>query len=48
MGLGEDYALPARTTAALTLIGDGVCPPVVAWLAAAVLEPLALPAQKAA
>lgn len=48
MGLGDDYALPARATAALTLIGDGVAPPVVAWLAANVLEPLALPAQKAA
>ena len=39
MGLPEDYALPARPTAALKLIGDGVCPDVVRWLAAAVLEP---------
>lgn len=39
MGLSDDYVLPARATAALKLIGDGVSPPVVRWLAEAVLEP---------
>lgn len=48
MGLPDDYVLPARATAALKLVGDGVAPPVVSWLAENVLEPLLLPAQKAA
>lgn len=48
MGLGDDYILPARATAALKLIGDGVAPPVVGWLAENILEPLLAPAQKAA
>lgn len=39
MGLPEDYILPAGATAALKLIGDGVSPPVVRWLAGTVLEP---------
>lgn len=39
MGLADDYILPARATAALKLIGDGVAPPVVRWLAETVLEP---------
>ncbi len=47
MGLLDDYILPARETSALTLIGDGVAPPVVAWLAANVLKP-ALAAPRAA
>lgn len=47
MGLADDYVLPSRATAALKLIGDGVAPPVVRWLAATVLEP-ALSASKAA
>lgn len=38
MGLGDDYALPVRETDALKLVGDGVSPPVVRWLAEAVLE----------
>jgi DNA (cytosine-5)-methyltransferase 1 len=48
MGLSEDYVLPERATAAFKLIGDGVAPPVVSWLAENVLEPALLPAQKAA
>ncbi|MFZ5616381.1 MAG: DNA cytosine methyltransferase [Pseudomonadota bacterium] len=48
MGLGEDYILPERTTNALKLIGDGVAPPVVAWLAECVLEAALAGAQKAA
>ena len=48
MGLADDYRLPAGATAALKLVGDGVVPPVVAWLAANVLEPALSPAQKAA
>lgn len=39
MGLPGDYALPAGETAALKLVGDGVSPPVVRWLAEALLEP---------
>ncbi len=39
MGLADDYVLPARATNALKLIGDGVCPPVVRWLAETALEP---------
>lgn len=48
MGLPDDYVLPERATAALKLIGDGVAPPVVRWLAENILEPLLAPAQKAA
>lgn len=48
MGLPDSYALPPRATAALKLIGDGVAPPVVAWLARAVLEPSLLRARAAA
>lgn len=40
MGLADDYVLPVRATAALKLIGDGVSPPVVRWLAEAVIEPM--------
>lgn len=48
MGLPDDYRLPQSATAALKLIGDGVSPPVVAWLAEYVLEPSLVQAQKAA
>ena len=40
MGLPEDYRLPAATTAALHLAGDGVVAPVVRHLAAHLLEPV--------
>jgi DNA (cytosine-5)-methyltransferase 1 len=40
MGLPETYRLPRRTTAALHLAGDGVCVPVVRWLADRLLTPL--------
>lgn len=39
MGLPDDYKLPAGATAALKLVGDGVSPPVVRWLAETLLEP---------
>ena len=42
MGLPDDYHLPASDTAALKLCGDGVCVPVVRWLAANVFEPVLL------
>lgn len=42
MGLPEDYRLPAATTAALKIAGDGVAVPVVRALAAQILEPLLL------
>jgi DNA (cytosine-5)-methyltransferase 1 len=32
MGLGDDYVLPKGAAAALTLVGDGVAVPVVAFL----------------
>lgn len=40
MGLPEDYVLPAASTAALKLLGDGVAAPVVRALAEQILEPL--------
>jgi DNA (cytosine-5)-methyltransferase 1 len=40
MGLPDNYILPANVNEALTLVGDGVAVPVVAWLAERVLEPL--------
>jgi DNA (cytosine-5)-methyltransferase 1 len=43
MGLPDSYRLPARQTAALHLIGDGVAAPVVRHLAEQLLEPLAAP-----
>jgi DNA (cytosine-5)-methyltransferase 1 len=46
MGLPESYALPAPTTAALHVAGDGVAVPVVRWLAQAILEPLLSPPAK--
>ncbi|OFW98609.1 MAG: hypothetical protein A3E78_01750 [Alphaproteobacteria bacterium RIFCSPHIGHO2_12_FULL_63_12] len=48
MGLPDTYILPSGATAALKLVGDGVAPPVVAWLAENVLEPMLARAQKAA
>ncbi len=39
MGLPEDYRLPAGATAALKLCGDGVCVPVVRWIAEEILAP---------
>ncbi len=42
MGLPDDYQLPTPDTAALHVLGDGVVAPVVRWLAAGLLEPLAL------
>ena len=44
----DDYILPAGATAALKLVGDGVAPPVVSWLADNVLEPMLVRAQNAA
>ena len=41
MGLPDDHPLPPGDTAALQLLGDGVCAPAVRWLAAHLLEPLA-------
>jgi DNA (cytosine-5)-methyltransferase 1 len=46
MGLPEDYRLPAAQTSALKVIGDGVAAPVVRWLAAHLLEPLAADAPR--
>ncbi|WP_421736259.1 DNA cytosine methyltransferase [Caulobacter sp.] len=40
MGLPDGYALPGSQTAGLHVIGDGVAPPVVRWLAERLLEPL--------
>lgn len=40
MGLAESYVLPAGSTAAFHVIGDGVAVPVVRWLANHLLEPL--------
>jgi DNA (cytosine-5)-methyltransferase 1 len=40
MGLPDNYVLPAGSTAAFHVIGDGVAVPVVRWLAAHLLEPL--------
>lgn len=48
MGLPEDYPLPERESDALALLGDGVAPPVVAWLSRHLLQPLALSRQPAA
>ena len=39
MGLPDDYVLPQSATAALKLCGDGVCAPVVQWLAETIFEP---------
>ena len=39
MGLPESYDLPSGATAALKLCGDGVCVPVVQWIAENIVEP---------
>lgn len=41
MGLPEHHPLPANQTAALHLLGDAVCVPVVRWLSQHLLAPLA-------
>lgn len=47
MGLPDDYPLPASQSQGLHLVGDGVAVPVVRWLSAHLLEPLAVaPAQQ--
>lgn len=40
MGVPDDYPLPDGQTAALHLLGDGVCVPVVRWLSHNLLAPL--------
>jgi len=47
MGLPDDYKLPERYNDAYHVCGDGVCVPVVRFLAANILEPvLAHPARE--
>ncbi|MEZ5960474.1 MAG: DNA cytosine methyltransferase [Hyphomonadaceae bacterium] len=41
MGVPEHYPLPSSQTAALHLVGDAVCVPVVRWLSQQLLAPLA-------
>jgi DNA (cytosine-5)-methyltransferase 1 len=41
MGVPEHYPLPSGQTAALHLVGDAVCVPVVRWLSQHLLAPLA-------
>jgi DNA (cytosine-5)-methyltransferase 1 len=41
MGAPDDYVLPAAQTAGLKIAGDGVCVPLVDWLARNLLAPLA-------
>ena len=41
MGLPDDYPLPSSQSRGLHLVGDGVAAPVVRWLSAHLLEPLA-------
>ena len=48
MGLPDDYRLPARTTAALKLTGDGVAVPVVRAIAEGILQPLLTGAREVA
>jgi DNA (cytosine-5)-methyltransferase 1 len=51
MGLPEDYKLPQRYNDAYHVCGDGVCVPIVRFLAAAILERVladALPAERVA
>ncbi|MDB5431599.1 MAG: DNA-cytosine methyltransferase [Caulobacter sp.] len=42
MGLPDSYQMPKAATGGLHVVGDGVAVPVVRWLAAHLLEPLAL------
>lgn len=48
MGLPDHYRLPKAATNALKVIGDGVAPPVVAYLEAQLLRPLLSAAQSSA
>ena len=48
MGLPEGYVLPKNSNAALKLCGDGVCVPVVQWLAEVIFEPALRPAARKA
>jgi DNA (cytosine-5)-methyltransferase 1 len=41
MGCSGDYTLPKGETAALKMLGDGVCVPVVRWIGEHLLHPLA-------
>jgi DNA (cytosine-5)-methyltransferase 1 len=41
MGAPDHYPLPTSQTAALHLLGDAVCAPVVRWLSQHLLAPLA-------
>jgi DNA (cytosine-5)-methyltransferase 1 len=41
MGVPEHYPLPTSQTAALHLLGDGVCVEAVRWLSSRLLAPLA-------
>jgi DNA (cytosine-5)-methyltransferase 1 len=41
MGCDDGYRLPDNETAALKVLGDGVCVPVVRWLGENLLAPLA-------
>ena len=47
MGLPDDYPLPSSQSQGLHLVGDGVAAPVVRWLSAHLLEPLARAAPRA-
>jgi DNA (cytosine-5)-methyltransferase 1 len=47
MGLGDDYLLPKGAAAALTLVGDGVAVPVVAFLERHLLRQMVLTCQSA-
>jgi DNA (cytosine-5)-methyltransferase 1 len=47
MGLGDDYLLPKGAAAALTLVGDGVAVPVVAFLEHHLLRQMVLACQSA-
>jgi DNA (cytosine-5)-methyltransferase 1 len=47
MGLGDDYILPKGAAAALTLVGDGVAVPVVAFLERHLLRQMVLACQSA-
>jgi DNA (cytosine-5)-methyltransferase 1 len=40
MGLDDDYILPDRYNDAYHVAGDGVCVPVVRYIAAQLLEPI--------
>ena len=48
MGLPDSYLLPAGSTAAWRVLGDGVAVPVVRWLASHCLEPMLVSAGRAA